>query len=104
MGYKVIWTEAALAELDGILEFISRDSPYYAAIAKDRILETARNLVPFPFQARIVPEFGQESIREVFVYSYRLIFKIVGEEISVQSIVHSARDFRGAKSSRENGH
>ena len=43
------------------------------------ILTTARNFSRFPFSGRIVPEFGEESIREWFAYSYRVIYRIEGE-------------------------
>ena len=92
MARKVIWTESALSELEEILDFIFRDSRYYAAITEEQMHEAARSLIRFPYRARVVPEFEQVDIREVFVYGYRLIFKISEQQITVLMVVHSSRD------------
>jgi toxin ParE1/3/4 len=91
VAFEVNWTEAALSELEDILEFIGRDSLHYTAVTEDTIHTTARNLARFPYRARIVPEFDNEEIREVFVFNYRLIFRIAGQKVSILMVVHSAR-------------
>ena len=40
---------------------------------------------------RVVPEFGDDSIREIFAYSYRIIYKIERESVVVASIIHGRR-------------
>jgi len=40
---------------------------------------------------RKVPEFNDETIREIFVYSYRLIYKLNEEEILFAAVVHGKR-------------
>ena len=55
------------------------------------ILTTASNFSRFPFSGRIVPEFGDESIREWFAYSYRVIYRIEGELLTVAAVVHGKR-------------
>lgn len=37
---------------------------------------------------RIVPEIGQENIRERFVYSYRLIYRIRNDTITIAAVIH----------------
>lgn len=41
--------------------------------------------------ARIVPEIGNKYIRERFVYSYRLVYKIDDAQVLVDSIIHGKR-------------
>jgi toxin ParE1/3/4 len=41
-----------------------------------------------------VPEIGNSSIREVFVYSYRLLYEITDREVRVLTFLHGARDFK----------
>jgi toxin ParE1/3/4 len=60
--------------VDEIAAYIARDSPTYAAAVVEKILDITRNLQNFPLLGRIVPESNEESIRERFVYSYRLIY------------------------------
>jgi toxin ParE1/3/4 len=40
---------------------------------------------------RVVPERQDECIREHFVYSYRLIYEIVGDDIHILAIIHGRR-------------
>ena len=92
MAPKVVWTDAALVELEEILEFINRDSQYYAALTEERMHEAAKSLIQFPLRARVVPEFESDDIRELFVFNYRLIYRVEKEVITVLTVVHSARD------------
>jgi len=38
-----------------------------------------------------MPELGDENIRERFVYSYRLVYRIDAEEILVVAVIHGKR-------------
>jgi len=38
-----------------------------------------------------VPEFEQDEIRELFVGSYRLVYRL-GESVEILAIIHGARD------------
>lgn len=76
-------------------EYIGRDSVVYAAALVTGAEKAAESLVSFPLRGRIVPELGDPDIRELFVGSYRLIFRITDEEIRIISFVHGARDLSG---------
>ncbi len=41
----------------------------------------------------MLPELDDPSIREVLIYSYRLIYQISSGEIEVLALVHARRDF-----------
>ena len=70
---------------------MSADSTAYAAAVVKTILNTARNLSRFPFSGRAVPELGDESIREWFAYSYRVIYRVENGIVTVAAIVHGKR-------------
>ena len=78
MGFKVIWSPEAVEDLEAIAEYIERDSEFYAKAVVSKILDVARSIKDFPKIGRIVPEIGDENIREQFVYSYRLVYQIQG--------------------------
>jgi plasmid stabilization system protein ParE len=40
---------------------------------------------------RIVPEMRDASIRELFVFSYRVIYRVEGEVATVVAVVHGKR-------------
>jgi len=64
---KLVWTEPAVADLQAIHDYISRDSEVYAAHFIETIIESAERLPQFPKLGRVVPEDGAESIRELIV-------------------------------------
>ena len=64
MAYRVAWSPRAIEDLEAIAQYISADSSAYAATVVKTILNTTRNLSRFPFAGRIVPELGDENIRE----------------------------------------
>ncbi|MEA3275335.1 MAG: type II toxin-antitoxin system RelE/ParE family toxin [Pseudomonadota bacterium] len=40
---------------------------------------------------RVVPELGQDNIREHFIYSYRVIYEIQNEDLHVLAVIHGKR-------------
>jgi toxin ParE1/3/4 len=91
MAYRVAWSPRAVEDLEAIAQYISADSAAYAAAVVRTILKTARNLSHFPRSGRVVPEIADESIREWFAYSYRIIYRIEEEGITISAIVHGRR-------------
>jgi toxin ParE1/3/4 len=57
----------------------------------NKILNSTQNLGAFPYIGRMVPEISNENIRERFVYSYRLIYKIEEIEILIVAVIHGKR-------------
>jgi hypothetical protein len=43
-------------------------------------------------RGRIVPEFADPTIRELIVRSYRLIYRVSDEDVSIIGFIHGARD------------
>ncbi|MEH2270437.1 MAG: type II toxin-antitoxin system RelE/ParE family toxin [Nostoc sp.] len=91
MAYQVVWSSKALEDVEAIATYISRDSAAYAAAVVQRIIDVTRNLSNFPFSGRIVPEFGNNTIREKFVYSYRIIYRIQGDTLTIAAVIHGKR-------------
>lgn len=52
-----------------------------------------KKLNEFPEIGRIVPEISEVNIREVIVYSYRLIYEISSDKIEVLALIHCKQDF-----------
>lgn len=76
MDLEVKWSPEAIEDLELIAEYIDRDSEYYAQAVVTEILSVSRGIGEFPLIGRIVPEIGDEHIRELFIYSYRLVYRI----------------------------
>ena len=91
MAYRVVWSPRAVEDLEAIAQYISADSAAYAAAVVKTILNTARSLSHFPQSGRAVPEIADENIREWFAYSYRVIYRIQDEVITIAAVVHGKR-------------
>ena len=91
MDYEVVWSPEAAEDLVSIAEYIGRDSEFYASAVVTKVLETAQSAGKFPLIGRIVPEREDETIRERFVYSYRLIYRVTTQQILITAIIHGKR-------------
>jgi len=91
MEFKVSWSPEAIEDLEAIAEYIARDSEYYARAVVTETLVVSRKTSEFPLTGRIVPEIGDRSIRERFVYSYRLIYRIEPKRILIVAVIHGKR-------------
>jgi toxin ParE1/3/4 len=92
MARKVIWAEAAWNDLQQTAEFITRDSPRYAAAFVSEVRDAARSLARFAERGRVVPELRELTIWELLVRSYRLIHQIHENTSNILAIIHGARD------------
>ena len=92
---QVAWTSQALDDLEAICLFIARDAPRYAGVFADRVFRGTDRLARFPRSGRVVPEIGREDIREVIVQSYRVIYRLLSDEVEILTIHHGARPLQG---------
>jgi toxin ParE1/3/4 len=87
----VRWTQQAADDLTAICQYIARDSPAAAAAFAERVLRAADGAAMFPLAGRAVPETRRSDVRELFVYSYRVIYRVSDSAISILTIYHGAR-------------
>ena len=91
MEYRVTWSPEAIEDLESIAEYIERDSLFYAQSVVSKILEASRDIKEFPLIGRVVPELGDENIRERFIYSYRLVYQMRQQNILIVAVIHGKR-------------
>ena len=58
MARRVVWTALAQRDLGATADYISADSPRYAAALVREVRDAARSLRRFAERGRIVPEFN----------------------------------------------
>ena len=90
---RLIWTSQVLDDIEAICKFIARDSNHFAHLFANKIFERAGILESFPNAGRIVPESSQESIREILCGNYRIIYRILEDEVQILTVHHSSRLF-----------
>jgi plasmid stabilization system protein ParE len=81
MAFTLEWSEEALEDIESIATYIEKDSPIYAKSVVSKFFVKAEILQKFSELGRIVPELNDITIREIFVYSYRLIYKLYNNKI-----------------------
>ena len=89
----VIWSIPARNDLKQIYDYIAKDSRYYATNVLENVVSRAENLDEFPEIGRVVPEIGDKNVRELIIYSYRLIYELVSNDVQILAIIHGKRDF-----------
>ena len=91
MAVGVNWSPEALNDVEFIAAYIARDSVFYAKAVIKKLFSASNKLSTFPRMGRIVPEIGNDNIRELFVYSYRLIYRIEENQILIVAVIHGKR-------------
>ena len=92
MAWTINWTQSAWNDLEAAADYISKDSPRYAASFVQEVRDAARSLNTLAFRGRVVPEFNDTNIRELFLKSYRLIYQVTAQKIYILGLIHGARD------------
>lgn len=90
----VIWSDPARADLRSIHYFIAHNSTHYAKKVSHDIVARTDGLKGLPRIGKTVPELGNENIRELSLYSYRIIYEIREPDIVVLAVIHKRRDFQ----------
>lgn len=88
----VRWTLGAREDLREIVEYIGQDSTAYAAAMAGRLIAAAERLAHHPRLGRVVPEYENETIRELIVGSYRLVYRVRGRRVGIVAVVRASRD------------
>ena len=91
---RVLWTDAAVAQLEAIHDYVAQASPEYARRIIDRLTKRSIQIASFPFSGRMVREYELNEVREVIEDSYRIIYLIKEDEdqIEVLAVIHSSRE------------
>lgn len=76
MGFKIVFTEPAIADLQNLVTFIARDNPSAESKLGYELIEKAKKLEVFPFSGRVVPEFKIDNLREVIHRPYRIVYRV----------------------------
>jgi len=97
----VKWSLTARNDLKQIHDYIAKDSRYYARNVIQEIVAKTETLTELPETGRTVPEIRDQNIRELIVYSYRLIYEISEFGVEILAIIHGRRDFKSAWDERD---
>jgi len=88
---EIRWTPQAADDLESIVNFIAKDSPYYARLFAIDVSGAVDRLLDFPNSGRMVPEMKDPTIREIILGHYRIVYRIKSETVHVLTVHHGAK-------------
>lgn len=92
---EVKFTIRSLDDLDDIAEYISRDSPYYAGMQVEKLIQRTDILENFPLIGRVVPELKMKSVREIIEGNYRIVYRVLSKDlIHILTFHHSRKKLK----------
>lgn len=94
MACRIVWSQSAQDDLREIVRYIARDNREVAEKFGRFLISKVDSVANFPRIGRMVPEFRLDTLREVIVSPYRIIYTINADstEIQVVRVWHSARN------------
>ena len=90
---SIVWTDQAVEDVEAIRSFIARDSVRYAALVVEQIVDVVDRLERFPFSGRVVPELQDQTIREVILSNYRIVYRVTADIVQILTVFHASRQF-----------
>lgn len=81
----------SLLRLQQIHDYIALDQPENARRFIDRLTHKAAAIAENPSLGHTVAEYQRDDIRQVFEGNYRIIYRVLPDEIHVLTVRHSAR-------------
>jgi plasmid stabilization system protein ParE len=91
---EVVWRPQALRDLEAIGAYYEEVAPDFAPLFVAGAFEAAARLSDFPHAGRIVPEIGDESIRELIYRQYRIIYVVIEDAAEVLTGLHPVDETR----------
>jgi toxin ParE1/3/4 len=94
MDFKIVWSDAAIADLQEICAYIAQDNPQAALDLGRGILDHVRVLSSFPFIGPTYPRGVKGTLREIVFRSYRIFYDVSEKSTRVEilHIWHPSRD------------
>jgi plasmid stabilization system protein ParE len=93
MVEKIIWTATAREDLREIVLRIAADRPLLAETYGLELIAAAETVAKFPHLGRFVPEFEDQSLREIIKAPYRIIYELFPHQPRpvIMRVWHGAR-------------
>jgi toxin ParE1/3/4 len=101
---EVVWSPRAQRDIASIGAYHAESAPGYAALLLRRLVAVVERLEAFPRSGRVVPEIGDENLREVLHRNYRIVYLHLPEQdrVEVITVFHASRQFGAPPGGAEN--
>lgn len=93
MTVEVFLTDAAVADLESIGDWVAADSPARARAFVDLLRERCLQLGAMPLAFPVVPRFESLNVRRRPVADYLVFYRVTGSRVEILHVLHGARDY-----------
>ena len=91
MKAKVMWTPRARSDVKAIAAWISRTNPDNARDFVGRLRAGPEALAAHPLLGRVVPELGDDAVRELIVEGYRIVYRVASTQVQILTVFEGHR-------------
>jgi plasmid stabilization system protein ParE len=93
-SYRVVWDDDAKKSLREISDFIKKNSPTAARHVRKTLLKLGNGLQRMPERFSSEQYLSRPGIeyRSVSKWSYKIIYRILGDQVKILRVVHTSRD------------
>ncbi len=88
---RVVWTAAALADLDEALAYTRQHFPQSVLPFERRVRATVEQIRRWPQSARRVEVHPDLRVAPLVRYPYRIFYRISGDSVEILHVHHAAR-------------
>ena len=88
---EIVWTEPAVADLDGVADWIAVDDPGAARRFVARVVQHVSLLASWPAMGPVMPESGGSRYRQLVERPCRVINRAEKERILIVCILRTER-------------
>jgi toxin ParE1/3/4 len=74
------------------VDFIKADRPQVANEWLGGLLDRVQALPTFPNQGRVVPEWKEPEVREIFHLPYRVIYEVHEDRVEILTLSHMRQE------------
>lgn len=84
----VVWSPTARRRIQAAFDYIARERPHGSIEWLEALVRRIELLRELPEQGRVVPEWHESSVREVFHEPYRVLYEVRGDHIEILTLSH----------------
>jgi toxin ParE1/3/4 len=84
----IVWSPTARRRAQAAVDYIARDRPHASREWLEALVRRVELLRDLPDQGRVVPEWHESFVREVFHEPYRVLYEVFEDRIEILTLSH----------------
>jgi plasmid stabilization system protein ParE len=84
---RIVWTFQAILDVQAARTYIAPGSPQHAASMTASLVAAVDRLASCPFSGAVVPELQDVTIRELFVGTSRVVYRLTPRGVQVLTVI-----------------